>query len=115
MWPSAASGYTPAFERRAEARDARAYSTVRAVPLAVEPEGDAVGADDVPFGWPDEFVAAVFAYADTGRFPTTERKRLRYRETDRYVEQRARLQLSVSADRIAVTANALREPARKAR
>jgi Protein of unknown function (DUF429) len=39
-----------------------------------------------------------------GRFPTTARKRLRYRETDRFVEERARLPLSVSSDRIAVTA-----------
>jgi predicted nuclease with RNAse H fold len=65
--------------------------------------GDRVGID-APFGWPDEFVAAVLGYANTGRFPLTERKRLRYRETDRYVEQHARLPLSVSSDRIAVTA-----------
>lgn len=58
---------------------------------------------DAPFGWPDEFVAAVSDYADTGRFTTTERARLRFRETDRAVAEE-RLPLSVSSDRIAVTA-----------
>lgn len=58
---------------------------------------------DAPFGWPDEFVEAIADYAKSGRFPTTERARLRYRETDRFVTQ-TRLPLSVSSDRIAVTA-----------
>jgi predicted nuclease with RNAse H fold len=36
---------------------------------AVE-QADKVGID-VPFGWPDAFVKAVTAYAETGRWPTT--------------------------------------------
>lgn len=69
---------------------------------------------DAPFGWPEEFLAAVVAYSEQGAWPiegvstaaeaAAHRARLRYRETDRFVAERARLPLSVSSDRIAVTA-----------
>lgn len=64
---------------------------------------DKVGID-APFGWPDEFVEAVAAHAWLGAFPATDRTILRYRETDRFVIDRARRPLSVSSDRIAVPA-----------
>lgn len=67
-----------------------------------------VGADwigiDAPFGWPSDFLEAVMRWAETGMWPQFDRGRLRYRETDLFVQQAARLPLSVSSDRIAVTA-----------
>lgn len=67
---------------------------------------------DAPFGWPQAFLAAVATYGETGAWPQVptdakgapDRTALRLRETDRYVAARARMPLSVSSDRIAVTA-----------
>lgn len=59
---------------------------------------------DAPFGWPVEFVEAITSWASHGRWSRVERQRLRFRETDRFVAERAKGPLSVSADRIAVTA-----------
>lgn len=59
---------------------------------------------DAPFGWPDEFIKTIMAWAEEGRWSPVERKQLRDRETDRFVEGIARMPLSVSSDRIAVTA-----------
>jgi hypothetical protein len=59
---------------------------------------------DAPFGWPSDFLDAVTTWAEGGAWPEIDRSRLRYRETDRFVRQIARLPLSVSSDRIAVTA-----------
>ncbi len=59
---------------------------------------------DAPFGWPADFLQAVTRWAEEATWPQTERERLRYRDTDRFVQSTARLPLSVSSDRIAVTA-----------
>ena len=59
---------------------------------------------DCPFGWPDPFVEAVRSYAEGGPWPATERRLLRYRETDRAIAREGRPPLSVSSDLIAVTA-----------
>lgn len=65
---------------------------------------------DAPFGWPDAFIDAVESYRDTGLWPASEGewpeqvRRLRYRATDAFVAKQARAPLSVSSDRIAVTA-----------
>jgi hypothetical protein len=60
---------------------------------------------DAPFGWPRAFVAAVAAYAASGDWPTDDIAPLRLRDTDRVVIAETRQQpLSVSSDRIAVTA-----------
>jgi hypothetical protein len=59
---------------------------------------------DAPFGWPTAFLAAVTGWAEQGTWEATDRRQLRFRETDRFVEAQARLPLSVSSDRIAVTA-----------
>jgi predicted nuclease with RNAse H fold len=66
-------------------------------------DADWVGID-APFGWPAEFLEAVTAWADGRRWPPADRARLRYRQTDRVTQAVARLPLSVSSDRIAVTA-----------
>lgn len=65
-------------------------------------DADWVGID-APFGWPRDFVAAVSAWGDGRRWPQVGRDRMRFRETDRRVAP-TRLPLSVSSDRIAVTA-----------
>jgi hypothetical protein len=61
---------------------------------------------DSPFGWPDRFVAAIQAYHEDGRWSAgSERGPLKLRETDLYVHaQTGRQPLSVSTDRIGVTA-----------
>ena len=66
-------------------------------------QADWVGID-APFGWPMDFLDAVLSWSESGAWPDTERSHLRYRETDRFVQRVARLPLSVSSDRIAVTA-----------
>ena len=66
-------------------------------------EADWVGID-APFGWPVEFLETVTGWAEKGTWTGVKRERLRYRETDRFVQRTARLPLSVSSDRIAVTA-----------
>jgi predicted nuclease with RNAse H fold len=59
---------------------------------------------DAPFGWPTPFVESVRAWAEDAQWPPGERVNLRYRQTDLFVKEMARLPLSVSSDRIAVTA-----------
>lgn len=65
---------------------------------------------DVPFGWPDDFVAAVAAHHDGGRWPPVEldapedRVTLRFRRTDLVVIESGIRPLSVSTDRIGVSA-----------
>lgn len=67
---------------------------------------------DAPLGWPQGFLTAVAQYSETGQWPQLpvkangepDRSGLRLRETDRFVAARARVPLSVSSDRIAVTA-----------
>jgi predicted nuclease with RNAse H fold len=59
---------------------------------------------DAPFGWPAEFIEAVTTWSESGRWPETRRDKLRFRTTDLVVKDKARMPLSVSTDRIAVTA-----------
>ena len=67
---------------------------------------------DAPFGWPDDFVAAVSGYHDRGSWPdAVPSALLRHRETDRLVHAvvaertgKSLWPLSVSSDRIAVCA-----------
>ena len=66
---------------------------------------------DAPFGWPDEFVAAVSAHSNRAGWPGSGedqdlyRFRLSFRATDRHlIEQGARRPLSVSTDLIGVVA-----------
>jgi predicted nuclease with RNAse H fold len=66
-------------------------------------DADWVGID-APFGWPLAFLEAVRGWTERGTWPAVGRDRLRYRETDRFVRKTARMPLSVSSDRIAVTA-----------
>ena len=66
---------------------------------------------DCPFGWPDDFVDFLAAHRSgtvavpTGESGTEWRRRLAYRETDRFVQAATGLRpLSVAADRIGLTA-----------
>jgi predicted nuclease with RNAse H fold len=60
---------------------------------------------DVPFGWPNAFVAAVAAHHHLKPWPTVENQELRLRRTDLVVwERTGRQPLSVSADKIAMPA-----------
>jgi predicted nuclease with RNAse H fold len=66
---------------------------------------------DAPFGWPDEFIAAVVAHRDRAVWPGSGedqdlyRFRLSFRATDRkLIESGARRPLSVSTDLIGVVA-----------
>jgi len=60
---------------------------------------------DAPFGWPEAFVRALPAWADGGRWSVADKADLRFRTTDRRVADRvSRTPLSVSSDRIAITA-----------
>ena len=60
---------------------------------------------DAPFGWPTPFVDAVAGYQQTGEWREGDIAPLRLRDTDRAVIASTRQQpLSVSSDRIAVTA-----------
>ena len=66
---------------------------------------DKVGID-VPFGWPDAFVAAVGAHHVRRRWPNVSDKQLQFRATDRAVREHPsvrRWPLSVASDRIAIT------------
>lgn len=72
-------------------------------------EADKVGID-APFGWPDEFVAAVVGHHGLGPWPGAGaadakkfRETLSFRQTDREV-MAVRRPLSVSTDKIGVTA-----------
>jgi predicted nuclease with RNAse H fold len=67
-------------------------------------DADKVGID-VPFGWPDAFVASVSAHHWMDAWPRFENADLRLRRTDEFVWRQTRRQpLSVSADRLAVPA-----------
>jgi predicted nuclease with RNAse H fold len=60
---------------------------------------------DVPFGWPDAFVAAVAAHHEFGPWPPVTSLALRMRRTDVAVRERTgRWPLSVSTDRLGVAA-----------
>lgn len=65
---------------------------------------------DVPLGWPDPFVDAVVAHRAGEPWPVAavrtpeDRRLLRFRETDRFVQERGAMPLSVSTDRIGVAA-----------
>jgi predicted nuclease with RNAse H fold len=59
---------------------------------------------DAPFGWPKAFVETIKTWSDVGTWPKVNRDELRFRETDRYVRNAARLPLSVSTDRIGICA-----------
>jgi predicted nuclease with RNAse H fold len=65
---------------------------------------DRVGID-APFGWPDDFVAALPGFSGSGTWSATELTKLRFRITDRYVRDVTdRWPLSVSSDLIAIPA-----------
>jgi hypothetical protein len=65
---------------------------------------DKVGID-VPFGWPDAFVASVSAHHRMDAWPGFDSAALRLRRTDEFVwRETGRPPLSVSADRLAVPA-----------
>jgi hypothetical protein len=65
---------------------------------------------DIPLGWPDEFVAALVAHQWGLDWPPAEeeppgdRMHLRFRWTDRHLQQAHHQPLSVSTDRIGVAA-----------
>jgi hypothetical protein len=60
---------------------------------------------DVPLGWPSEFIDAITAHRDFKPWPQPDREPLRFRETDRYVKEKAkRTPLSVSSNLIGITA-----------
>jgi predicted nuclease with RNAse H fold len=60
---------------------------------------------DAPFGWPEHAVQALVSWAAGERWPDVSKDELRYRVTDRIVREMTGLSpLSVSSDRIAVTA-----------
>jgi predicted nuclease with RNAse H fold len=78
--------------------------------LAAIADADKAGID-APFGWPDEFVDAVLAHREGGRWPgrgedqDLYRFRLSFRATDRrLIEKGIRRPLSVSTDLIGVVA-----------
>jgi predicted nuclease with RNAse H fold len=60
---------------------------------------------DAPFGWPEAVVRALPRFAERGEWPEADRDTLRFRETDRFVQEKTGIwPLSVSSDRIAVPA-----------
>ena len=60
---------------------------------------------DAPFGWPAPFVSAISSYAAGEPWSATDTRPLRLRATDlNVIEQTGQQPLSVSSDRIAVTA-----------
>lgn len=66
-------------------------------------EADVIGID-APFGWPEDFVAAVTNWT-ADAWSSDSRDRFQFRETDRAVRKRLkRWPLSVSTDRIALPA-----------
>ncbi len=77
---------------------------------AIGGQGVVKAAIDAPFGWPDDFVAAVTQHHHGSGFPTEPgdtdgRRRFSLRATDRYVKcQTGKLPLSVSTDKIAYPA-----------
>lgn len=72
--------------------------------LELLPQADKVGID-VPLGWPNLFVEAVYAHREFLPWPATSITDLRYRATDRYVcQETKRTPLSVSTELIGVVA-----------
>ena len=60
---------------------------------------------DAPFGWPAPFVRAVARYSASTVWPAAEVHRLRFRRTDEVAREKlGRWPLSVSSDKIAITA-----------
>jgi predicted nuclease with RNAse H fold len=60
---------------------------------------------DAPFGWPEHAVQALVSWAAGEGWPDVSKDELRYRATDRIVREGTGISpLSVSSDRIAVTA-----------
>lgn len=65
---------------------------------------DKVGVD-VPFGWPIKFIQFISSHNDGANPPEVKGEDFRLRSTDKYVwEKTGRQPLSVSSDRIAITA-----------
>ena len=65
---------------------------------------DRVGID-IPFGWPDAFVAAICAHHNHQPWHVASQDELRYRRTDRFVwRETRRPPLSVSSDKLAIPA-----------
>ena len=65
---------------------------------------DKVGID-APFGWPVPFTRAIGDYTASTTWPSVDVRQLRFRRTDQVVKKRlCRWPLSVSSDRIAMTA-----------
>jgi predicted nuclease with RNAse H fold len=96
----------------------RDRATIAAPEVGLEDEGllqrlaeaEWVGID-APFGWPRAMVGAVHEYATEGTWPLLAKDDFRYRHTDRVVREtvlaeaeRKLSPLSVSSDRIALTA-----------
>jgi len=46
---------------------------------------------DVLLGWPDDFVHAISEHHELKRWPTKDRLKLRYRETDLFIHDKTRL------------------------
>ena len=68
------------------------------------PRADKIGID-APFGWPAPFARAVAQYSESTVWPSGEIRQLRFRRTDEVTwEKLRRPPLSVSSDRIAITA-----------
>jgi hypothetical protein len=60
---------------------------------------------DIPLGWPEQFVNAVYSHRSMEGWPNCSLNDLRYRATDEYVNGELKaFVLSVSSDRIAVPA-----------
>ena len=75
-------------------------------PILLEMFGcsDKIGID-APFGWPTAFADAVYTHQHRNVWPAVQTASLRYRMTDHIVRERIkRWPLSVSSDRIGVTA-----------
>jgi predicted nuclease with RNAse H fold len=65
---------------------------------------DMVGID-IPFGWPDAFVEAIYAHHNHQPWHVASQEELRYRRTDRFVwRETRRPPLSVSSDKLAIPA-----------
>lgn len=84
--------------------DVMALNITDEILLALASTGDKVGVD-VPFGWPEAFVAAVSAHHVQREWPQTQSCDLRLRRTDVFVWKAIGKQpLSVSTDKIGIPA-----------
>lgn len=97
-WPSIREGSISVLELTASQSDEDLLTLIR----EHRPEKVAI---DAPFGWPDDFVAAVCTWHRLKPWPTGEVPRRRLRDTDRLVlAETGQRPLSVSSDKIAATA-----------